>query len=541
MYRFNAYLAGLIGILCFPIASDSQAAEDTLPELTAWIDQRFEQQYELIRQRVPEVVDDATFLRRIYLDLAGRIPVVSEVRDFTSDRQPNKRLRVINQLLDDARFSSHTARVWRRILLPPNATANANFAVSLDRWLEDQFSRNASYDEIARRLVTAGGAETEVPAAEDEPPDQQPANLDESPPSSPIAYLQNTGGQPANMASSVSRVFLGIRLECAQCHDHPFTTWRQRDFWGVAAFFSGARLTNQRVLGRLNAEQQTPVVDSRSTSITDESGTAYQAALLWMGDEVDIELPPDEVPRQYFARWMTSADNPHFAATAVNRIWQHLCGSGLTDSVDDLDQASDAERELILDDLAEKFAAGGFDVKGLVRAICASRFYQRPSESIVVESAVDARPLKVLTPEQLFDSLEVALALPISRIDQGPRYNGQRDALVSRMEEALGERPDDFRSGIPQALALMNGQITANATDLKTSRTLRAVVDAPFFDLSEKVDTLFLTTLSRPPHQPEREKFVSYIKSKGSDQEKAEAYSEIMWALINSPEFVLIR
>ena len=170
-----------------------------------------------------------------------------------------------------------------------------------------------------------------------------------------------------------------------------------------------------------------------------------------------------------------------------------------------------------------------------------SEFYQRPSERVRSASGVAARPLKVLTPEQLFDSLEVALALPISRIDRGPRYNGQRDALVSRMEEALGESPDEFRSGIPQALTLMNGQITADATDLKKSRTLRAVVDAPFLDLYEKVEALFLATLSRAPHGVEREKFINYIQAMPSDEEKGEAFTEIMWALINSPEFVLVR
>ena len=131
--------------------------------------------------------------------------------------------------------------------------------------------------------------------------------------------------------------------------------------------------------------------------------------------------------------------------------------------------------------------------------------------------------------------------MPSSRIDQGPRYNGLRDALVSRMEETLGERPDDFRSGIPQALSLMNGAITTDATDLKKSRTLRAVIDAPFLDDHEKIDTLFLATLSRRPHDAEKEKFSRYLQHRKSDYTKGEALSDIMWALINSPEFVLIK
>jgi hypothetical protein len=235
---------------------------------------------------------------------------------------------------------------------------------------------------------------------------------------------------------------------------------------------------------------------------------------------------------------MTSPENPHFAATAVNRIWQQLCGKGLTSSVDDLDQATEEERQVVLDDLASRFADQGFNVKGLIRAICVSDYYQRSSEKQESSSTVIPRPLTVMTPEQLFDSYELAMALPISSIDQGPRFNGEREALVSRMEEALGERPDDFRSGIPQALTLMNGRTTAHATDLKKSRTLRAVIDAPFLDTDEKVETLFLATLSRAPHEFERTKLLEFIQQSRS---QPEAFSEIMWALINSPEFVLVR
>ena len=191
--------------------------------------------------------------------------------------------------------------------------------------------------------------------------------------------------------------------------------------------------------------------------------------------------------------------------------------------------------------MAEKFEETNFDLQELVRAICASEYYQRPSDRTYESAFAPPRPLKVLTPEQLFDSLEVALALPISRIDQGPRYNGLRETLVARMEEAVGNRPDDFRSGIPQTLTLMNGTITAAATNLGTSKTLRAVAEAPFLDVDEKISTLFLATLGREPNSAERQRFYDQIESQNSDNEKGEVLAEIMWALINSPEFVLVR
>jgi hypothetical protein len=284
------------------------------------------------------------------------------------------------------------------------------------------------------------------------------------------------------------------------------------------------------------------LVDQRVTEITPpDSGKTYQARYLWAADET-AAIPENMLPRRAFSEWLTRAENPHFAATAVNRVWQYLCGQGLTDSVDDLDQVTDAQRAIILDDLATQFAREGFDIKWLVRGICKSRFYSRPSTDH--ERSVDTlaeRPLKVLTPEQLFDALEVALALPISRLDQGPRYNGQRDQIVARMSEALGERPDEFRSGIPQTLMLMNGHLTSEATDLETSRTLRAVVDAPFLKSYEKIETLFLATLTRRPHSSEMQKLMAYVDGQPTAEKKSAAYSEIMWALINSPEFVLCQ
>ena len=530
------------------IAAEGQGSQErSKPELAVWLDQHLGDHYESTGVELPKVIDDATFLRRVYLDLAGRIPVIAEIRDFEDNSDPNKRIKAIDELLSSDRFNKHTARVWRRILMPPGTTPNPLADTSLQSWLEQQFDSNTPYDELAKSLVIAGGAEpkTETEAEAEEPyevPQTQAEMMTMLQQPTPVTYLASTGGQPANMASSVSRVFLGVRLECAQCHDHPFTDWTQQDFWGVAAFFAGARLNQiNRAVALNGMPQQAEIVDSRTTIITDEDGQSYKVSLPWDGEDASIDVPEDELPRQYFARWMTSRDNPHFAPTAVNRIWQHLCGRGLTDSVDDLDQASEEERAIVIDELAAKFAEIDFDTKELIRSICATDFYQRPSERVDDTSTLEARPLKVLTPEQLFDSLEVALALPISSIDSGPRFNGERDALVNRMEEALGDSPDEFRSGIPQALSLMNGKITADATDLKKSRTLKAVIDAPFLDLYEKVDTLFLSTLSRRPHGPEREKFINYIQEQPSDQEKAEAYSEIMWALINSPEFVLVR
>jgi hypothetical protein len=518
----------------------SAARVSTPDELAAWIDGRMAAHFAKNSVAQPPLVDDAAFLRRAYLDLVGTLPAVSEVRDFLADESELKRTRLIDRLIDDPRFAPHQARTWRRVLVSEPSMA-ATFGGQVEQWLTDQFAQNLAFDELARKLITAGGAE---PAAETEESEGNDEDAPATPPSAAVSYLRSTGGDPASVAGSVSRVFLGVRIECAQCHDHPFTDWKQQDFWGIAAFFAGARYNRPVPPANGNDRQRPATTDERLTSITPpEIGRTFEAGFFWDGD-AKPEIPADKLPRRTFADWLTSPKNPHFAATAVNRVWQQLCGQGLTESVDDLDRADEAARAVVLDDLAVLFAEHRFDLKWLASGICRSRAYQfaATAPTTAGESGnIRVRPLKVLAPEQVFDALEVALALPISRLDDGPRYNGQRNALVERLGESASSSPDKFRGGIPQMLMLMNGVVTAEATSLDTSRTLRAVVDAPFLDDAEKIQTLFLATLTRPPSEVETRRLKEHVAKRAAGGENGQAYAEILWALINSPEFMLIR
>jgi hypothetical protein len=536
-------LAGLCVLLTvqtpLPAAEPTGSARVATPhELAAWIDERMEDHFVKNGAGQPTLVDDATFLRRAYLDLVGTLPAVAEVRDFLDDESDQKRTRLVDRLLGDPRFAAHLARTWRRVLVSDPGSA-ASFGGQLEEWLTEQFAQNAAFDELTRELITAGGAEQAADAkAEEKAENDQEASA--FPQTSAVSYLRSTGGDPASVAGSVSRIFLGVRIECAQCHDHPFADWTQQDFWGIAAFFAGARYN--RTAPAANNREQPATTDERVTSITPpDIGRTYQVSLLWDG-EVMPQIPEDKLPRQVFADWLTSRENPHFAATAVNRVWQQLCGQGLTDSVDDLDRADAVERAVLLDDLAHHFADHRFDLKWLISGICRSKAYQFAANATASESAkVGVRPLKVLSPEQVFDALEVSLALPISRLDEGPRYNGQRNQMIERLGETASSSPDKFRGGIPQMLMLMNGVVTAEATSLDTSRTLRAIVDAPFLDDSEKIQTLFLATLTRPPSLVEARRLKEHVEKRAALGQKGQAYAEILWALINSPEFMLIR
>ena len=196
----------------------------------------------------------------------------------------------------------------------------------------------------------------------------------------------------------------------------------------------------------------------------------------------------------------------------------------------------------MLDDLAKLFVASGYDVRWLIAGICKSKVYQQMAAAEPESgNGLVRRPLKTLLPEQVFDSLEVALSLPLGKADNGPRFSGERQQFVARMNEAAPESPVDYKGGIPQALMLMNGKLTADATSLDASRTLRAIVEAPFLGPEEKIETLYLAVLSRRPRQAEATYLLEHLKRQTDNQASKNAFAEIMWGLLNSPEFVLSR
>jgi hypothetical protein len=507
-----------------PKAAKASAPRHSSDQLAGWIDARF---YELWKQagiEQKEVVDDGTYLRRVYLDLLGTIPSVAQTRDFLTDTAADKRPRIVEKLMGEARSSAHLSRVYQRIMVP-SGSPGAMFAPQLGTWLKQQMAARVPYDKMARDLVTAN---TNVAFAGFTP--DQPIRS-----GSAGAFYRAVGATPDAAASSLSRVFLGVRIGCAKCHNHPFADWRQEDFWGMAAFFASANFAGQ---------PGTPADDSKNIKIKPmESDKEYTIRFLW--SEGPAALHDNKTPRQILADWLVSKDNPNFAATAVNRVWQQLCGQGLIPHVDDLDQASPRQRAVVLDDLAKEFVAADFDLQWLIEGIAKSRVYQRlsatgddppPDSPLAIH-----RPLKTLTPEQVFDSLEQALMLPLGRADRGPAYRAQAGTLIQRLNEAFSDSPDQFKAGIPQALVIMNGTIVSSATELEDSRTLRAVVDAPFLEPTQKVETLYLAALTRKPEARELEKMLAHITSQTEEEDRRKAYTDIYWALLNSPEFVFNR
>ena len=507
-------ILSILGIVCVwtGAAADDLAETTADPQraLASWLDRRFEERWKLNGVAPPAVVDDATFLRRVYLDLGGTIPSVSQTRDFLTNETANKREKVIDQLLADPRCPKHLARVWRRMMVPGNGPDAARATTLLEPWLVEQFAANTHYNRLARQVLVVS---PQIPVQ----PIDGPGQMGLAP--SAAAYRAVVGQTPDALAGASTRFFLGVNLNCAKCHDHPFAQWKQKDFWGMAAFFANS--------------ESSGVGEVRS-----EKGDLYRARFL--GGAV-AEIPPGQRPEEVLADWMTSPTNPNFGATAVNRVWEHLYGRGAVSEIDDLDRVPAEERAFFLDELGRRFAATDYDLRWLLVGLCNSRTYQRetPGKSDPQHGdPIANRPLKSLIPEQVFDSLEQALNLPIGKNDDSPRTNGMRAQMLAKLNEAAANHPDQFRSGIPQALILMHGSMISNATDIETSRTLRAVVEAPFFEPTQKIETLYMATLTRKPHEQELKSMLAYLDERPAQQQQ-QAYAEIFWALLNSPEFVL--
>jgi len=333
-------------------------------------------------------------------------------------------------------------------------------------------------------------------------------------------------------------MFLGIRIECAQCHDHPFDSWKQKDFWGYATFF--AAMQRQRVGNGFFGQLQE--LFTRRTLTVPDTNEAVNATFL-TGESPQV--PAGSSARMTLADWVTSKDNPYFARTAANRIWGHLFGIGIVDPVDDFSDSNPPSHPQVLDLLAQQLVAHDFDLKFLVRTITSSRTYQLTSS--VRSENDDTAPrlfsrmaVKGMTAEQLYDSIAQAIGTheTFTRMQQTRFGNAPRSQFVSQFTDSVSG-PTERQTSVLQALSMMNGQLITSATDLNASRTLAGIIDYPGFDNEQRIDAMFMATLNRKPRPEELERFVSYVDSNRAGEKPGTGLSDVFWTLLNSSEFSL--
>jgi hypothetical protein len=520
--------------------SGATTSNDPVSLLAAAIDRQIAARW--TEENVPPTTpaDDAEFLRRTFLNIAGRIPTASEAEQFLDDAGTTKRRLVVDRLLASAAYPTHLADLLRSVIVPEANTDPILQQQSevFERWLRMRVAQNAGYDQIVRALITAG-----------------PRSADSG------FYFLAKGNKPENLAAGVSRVFLGVRIECAQCHNHPFAKWRREQFWQLAAFFAGTPTDS--------AEQPTEDTELVELLIPD---TAKKVSARYLdGGAPTWPTTGNHDPRRALADWITSPRNPYFAHAAANRVWAHFMGTGLVDPVDDFDESNPPSHPELLDLLADEFVRQKYDVRFLIRAICASRTYQLSSAQTDPRQAnrrLFARAaVKGLTPAELAATLSQAIGESDESAPMmaGPVFPGrdssQLRTLVMELFKNENADPVDSETTILQALALMNSPVIDQSTAPGRGSTLAALLDAPFLDTRSRIEMLYLCTFSRRPTPEESQRLIQYVERGGAhaaskpklgnvfqqmittDKSKTRsdheiALGDIFWALLNSSEFL---
>jgi hypothetical protein len=503
------------------------AARAAAGQLAVLIDQELAARWEAQVIKPAEPASDAEFLRRVYLDLAGRIPSVAEARDFLEETSPDRRRQLVDRLLAEPAFTKHFARTWRATLLPEaDSNPQVRFvAIVFEGWMRRRLREGLTYDALVRELLT-------TPL----PDDQNSGDPFAQENAGPIGYFFAKEGKPENLAASAARALLGVRLECAQCHDHPFAHWKQDQFWQLAGFFAG--IERQQPDQPFSPLKEVP---ARHELMVPDTERKVSATFL---DGTSPEWTEQTSTRGKLAEWITARDNPLFSRALANRLWAHFFGIGLVDPVDDLDEKNLPSHPALLAVLSTEFANHDFRLEHLIRAITSSRAYQLSSQ-VSHDSQHNPRqfaamPVRGLSAEQLFDSLALAVGFrdPAGEFGQFAfGYNSPRATFLETFANQR-DRPIDHHTSIIQAMALMNGQVVADATAVPRSWTLGAVANYPGFDDRSRIETLYLATLSRRPRDDELARLEPYLASGGARQKREEALGDILWALLNSSEFM---
>ncbi len=493
-------------------------------------------------ERAP-AVDDVTFLRRVSLDLVGTLPTPERVIAFALDPAPDKRQVEIERLLADGQYGHNWARYWRDVILYRRKEDRALLvAPALTNWLTDSLNRNVPWTEIARQFVTASGSVGEQGST---------------------AIILAQMADPSDTTAEMSRILLGIQIQCAQCHDHPTDRWKREQFHQLAAFFPRIGLRpgtagDPRTLAvvSLDRPRQKRVAGQPDEATLEHlmpdlnhpeaPGTQMAPIFFVTGQELKSGLD-DHARREQLADWITSDSNPWFAKALVNRLWSELVGYGFCEPVDDLGPDRKPLTPQAFDALSAGFVASGYDVKWLVRTILATAAYQRESRSRSAEHAAPFaanRPQR-LRADQLFNVICDALDIDEAQLErpgaEGPYrlgLAGPRGQVVRTFGYDPSVRRDELAGSIPQALFLMNaGQINrairAQNGDTMLGRLLRNSSD----DQRVLVE-LYLRCLAREPSPTESAACHEHVR-KAND--RVSAFEDILWALVNSNEFITRR
>jgi len=493
------------------------------------------------------LADDAEFLRRVYLDIIGIIPSHDEARAFLEDTSPDKRAKLIDRLLEHPRYALHQADEWDLVLFGRHPPGYETYRrPTFQRWLQEQFAKNVAYDRWVADILKAEGT-----------------TVDNGPP----WFLAQYDRQPEDAAEKITQTFLGVQLQCARCHDHPFENWKQVDFYGMAAFLARLQVIHfdkknnelKAMIGEKNtgevlftgpAAQQTPGKKGEPIKPKFLQGDLLEEPPPPKDQKEERALPPGKVPpkpqfsrKDKFAEWVTARDNPYFARAVANRIWAQFMGRGIVHPVDNMSAKNRPSHPELLDACARALVEHNFDLKWYIRELCNSQTYQLASTGTVEE----ARPrwferarVRPLSAEELLESWRLATgydevaASKVGKSDtkaQG-RFHGVTWEYMVRFFGQPSNGTGSFQGGLQEHLYLNNGEVYRLIATEKGS--LYQTVSEDKGPWEERVDRLYLSILSRPARPAEKKKFAEYLA--GGDK-PGERLREAIWVLMTCSEF----
>jgi hypothetical protein len=529
MARFAEKFAVCNVLVPLPTPVDA-AVYDKLPR-NNYIDGHVWAKLKQLNVTPSDLSTDAQFHRRAYLDVIGRLPSPDETRAFLSDKDAKKREKLIDALLDRPEYADFWANKWTDLLRPNPYHVGMKATYNFDQWIRKSFRANKPYDQFVREIVAANGSTWTNGAA---------------------VFYRNRR-EPDELTTMVSQLFLGVRLDCAKCHHHPFEVWGQDDFYSFAAFFGRIGRQGVGISAPISGGEEAIHLGSGSGGRRNGSTVRHpltgkeMTPTPLLGKPLDIDADTD--PRAVLADWITAPENPYFAKVIANRVWADLMGRGIVDPVDDLRATNPPSNPELLDALAKDFRANKCDLKKLIRAICLSHAYQlstTPNERNASDLRNYSRHYRQrVRAEVLLDMVCDATGAP-EKFEGMPAGSRAVEVWTARAQSVFLDsfgRPDPNQdppcertaeTTVVQALHLMNSPYI-NAKVTRADGRCAKLAEGKKTP-AEIIDELYLTAYCRFPTAAERTKALQRFDKKGATRKSAT--EDLLWALMNTPEFV---
>ncbi|NOY43365.1 MAG: DUF1549 domain-containing protein [Planctomycetes bacterium] len=526
-----AKVVSCVGIvsLVFGLAVNLAVAKPDVESVANNLDMALAEQVFSASEQLAPSCDDATYLRRVWLDLVGDIPTPEEVIAFSLDPSADKRRRVVRQLLESPHYGQNWARYWRDVIFFRALDERALIAAgAMEADITKRLNDGDGWDEIAVEFMTARGDVKQ---------------------NGSTAIVMAQGGRTEETTSEMSRIFLGIQIQCAQCHDHPYDRWKRKQFHELAAFFPRVGVRTVRAMTKRSYEVYTidrfrdrkpkntetrPTAEHFMPNLNDPSAKGTQIQPKFFLTRATMPLGTSDADRrEQLAQWFT--ENEWFAIALVNRMWSELVGEGFYEPIDDIGPDREASAPKAVKLLATKFRKSNYDLRWLLETICATEAYQRESRP---RRSSEGTPFVANVPQrlrsdQLFNALYSALDIRETPEKTTPRRPGRRGQFA----KAFGYDPSLPREGIsvsiPQVLTLMNSpqvndQLTGGRKGI-LGRLLHEIRDD-----EQLVVEFYLRCLSRQPEQEEMDIALAYIDE---TPKRRPAFEDLLWSLVNSAEF----